>query len=389
MDRDLDRSMRKSIREDNVNQIQELLTANPGLLNERCLVGSWLNYASDVDSLQSVVFFVKEGLDVNDKGKEDLYLPILNAIRNKNISMLRFLCENGAEFELNSMKLNPLMFTITHGNLEIAQYLVSTGMDLTIKCEDQFGYLTDVVDYSKRFNTEIYEYLKEISGKEGDDFPTPLTFELKYDRNEAHVIDPKILTEKFEAAIKDIIALFLKKYPDKEIRAMSFWLHLNSDSKEWRYLVEPVMQTEEGLQEIIDKYQKLDNYDIRMHQYIPVEFNGITLKACETWTEGIKDLQKYLYRNCLNVRDNDIEDALYMKQKEIALEQNKMIDQIFAQTVASLRKQRLFVDGTDHEFYVFPFTTEDDKKENYLPNALIMNEGLEMDDYVEYMHVFL
>lgn len=77
--------------------------------------------------------------------------------------------------------------------------------------------------------------------------------------------------------------------------------------------------------------------------------------------------------------------TLSPKWKEAIAKENLEIERILAEAVSDLRKKGSFKDKSGNDFYIFPYISEDSNPKELASNAKIMNQGLDITEFIEYI----
>lgn len=367
--------MRRAIADGDLKTVKEMIKENKGFLNEMTARGSWLHLAAEKGQLEIAQYLIDEGIDVNRNGGINERGALCSAIATGNFEVVKLLIKNKAILDTSNAARNPLFCAIYNKKLDILEYLIGLGMDTSVVYKLSYGEV-DALEYAKAYSSkEIIEYLSDVvknaSTSKADEKKARI-----YDKNRKPNLETSVLKELFAEEIKESIAEFFEKYGNESIFAMSYRMYYGDCEPEDRYQCEIIMQTKEGYQE-----QCEDEDDLLYFKYIPEEY-----KYSEQGKGTFLKTSDYLFRNCLNVEVCDeLEDENEKeKMKEAIKEENYKIERIFADTIADLRKEDLFKDKKGREIYIFPYVSEDSDRQRLLSDAKIMNQGLDMDEYIEY-----
>ena len=277
--------------------------------------------------------------------------------------------------DTSNVARNPLFCAIYNKQFEILKYLIELGMDISIVYTLSYGEV-DALEYAKAYSSkEIVEYLSAISlqGLTSKNNEEKIRF---YDKEHKSKLETDILKQMFAEEIKESVNKFSEKYSKECIFAMSYRMYYAAYEPKDRYQCEILTQTKEGCQE-----QCEGEDDLLYFKYVPEEY-----KYAEQGEGLFEKTSDYLFQNCLNLEVcNELEDKYEQKKMEKAIrEENFKIERIFAETVADLRRQGIFKNKEGKEIYVFPYVSEEDDEKRVISNAQIMNQGLDMDEYIQY-----
>lgn len=381
---DMKKLMGKAIIEGDLETVKKMIKEEPALLHEETIFGTWLHRAAIQGQLEIAQYLIDEGIDVNQNGGILERGAISGAITNGKLDMVKLLVKNNVVFDTSTSQRNPLFCAISSRNsnmrFETVKYLIEQGIDLSAKYEI-YNVEEDAYLYSKYNGTEeITAYIAQKM-KEKNIIPIEAKEQKKriYDSNHKPNLEEAVLKEMFAAEIKESVASFTKKYSKKSILAISYRMYYDAYKPEDRYQCEIIMQTKEDYQKICKKCENEE--ELLYYKFTPEEY-----KYAKQGTKAFEKTSDYLFQNCLNLEvcyeleDDDERE----KMEEAILEENQKIEKIFAETVADLRKEGIFKDKEGNDFYVFPYVGEDDEAEYIVSLAKIMNQGLDMEEYIGY-----
>lgn len=371
--------MGKAIADGDLKTVKELIKEKPNLLNEMTFFGSWLHRAATNGQLEIAQYLIDEGIDVNKNGGMGDCSAICNAITTGKYEMVKLLVKNNVVFDTSTKERNPLFQAISNRRFEIVKYLIEQGIDLSVRYKinnvEQDAYLYSKYNGTEEITTYIAQKMKEknisiIEAKEKE----KRFFDINHEAN----LEKSVLKEMFSKAIRKTVLGSFKEHEDELIYAISFNINYDSYEPEERYQCEVYLQTEEAYK------QAGDEEDIADAKYIPDEYEYI-----EDGNDIFVKISDYLFQNCINVEMcNELEDAEECeKQEQKIIEENQKIESVLAETIADLRKDGLFKNKNGKEVYVYPYPREEneDQQEVFIKNAKLMNEGLEIDGFIEYL----
>lgn len=162
MDKEVMKSMRKAIKQGNLNLVKMLNEANEGLMDVNTVFGSWLHVASAHGQTDIVEYLINCGLDVNQNGDISGGTPVRSAAENGYLNIVELLYQNGAKFDVSEARKNPLFGAICDGHYEVAKFLIDKGIDITASYPIGTLENVDAYEYARQFGQlEIAEYIKE------------------------------------------------------------------------------------------------------------------------------------------------------------------------------------------------------------------------------------
>ncbi|WP_121640592.1 ankyrin repeat domain-containing protein [Virgibacillus sp. Bac330] len=145
-----------------IQQAKEILNSNRSLLDFVTPFGTWLHVAVRAGELDMVKFLVESGMDLNKNEGVPKSAPIAQASSKGDLSIVEYLFNNGAVFDVSEPNRNPLFSAIYGGNLDVVKYLVQNGIDITVKYTGDTMKDMDAYAFAvERGQTEIAEYLKQ------------------------------------------------------------------------------------------------------------------------------------------------------------------------------------------------------------------------------------
>lgn len=370
--------MGKAITDGDLETVKRMMKESPELLNEMTLFGTWLHRAATNGKLEIAQYFIDAGIDVNASGGLGDSSVICCAIVTGKIDMVKLLVKNNAVFDVSTKDRNPLFTAISNRKFEIVKYLIEQGIDLTASYKIN-NVKQDAYIYSKRNGSEeITNYIAQKMKEKNIPVNEEKEEKRFFDKNHKGNLEKAVLKDMFGEAIKKTVRESFKEYADESIYAISFNLDYNSYNPKQRYYCEVYIQTEEAYE------QAGDEEDILDAKYIPDEYKYI--QEGNTVFEKISD---YLFRNCTNLelcRELDKEEESEKLEEKI-IEENHNIESVLAETIADLRKEGLFKNKKGKEVYVYPYPREENKDQQgeFIRNAKMMNEGLEISDFIKYL----
>lgn len=199
-----------------------------------------------------------------------------------------------------------------------------------------------------------------------------------YDTNRKRNLDKTVLREMFTKAIKESVAENLEEHKEETVFAMSFWLYYDAYTPEDRFQCTVLTQTKEACEQ--------SEYEMEV-KYLPVEYEHWDYQEQKEEPGTFVEISDYLFHNCLNMDVcSELEDCEERDKMEEAISKETFeIERLLAETVVALRKEGIFKDKNGKDFYVFPYAGEDDESEVLIENAKIMNEGLDIEEYIEFI----
>lgn len=371
-------SMENSISNGDIENVKKLLRENKELIYATTFSGSWLHIAVKENKIDIAKYLIEQGIDINLNGGLQGNAAICIAASKGNMDMAKMLIQNNAKLDTSSAIANPLFDAIYNKRFEMVEYLISQGIDISVKYNLSYGEI-DAYIYSTMYGTEkIAEYIKQKMKEKGILITESEEKNIRvYDTKHKPNLDELVLKEMFVNEIKQSVSELCEEYKDEEIYAVSYRMYLDAYAPEDRYQCEIMIQTEEGYQEQCEKFGEENLY----LKYVPEEY-----KYAIQGKDLFEKTSDYLFANCLNVEicKELKEEKEQEKMEEAIREENRKIQKIFAETVANLRGEGIFKNKDGKNFYVFPYFSEDDDEKEIVSMAKIMNEGLDLKEYIEY-----
>jgi len=84
-------------------------------------------YLNKKEKLEMAKFLISKGADVNVIHPNDMNAPLIKAVLENDLEMVKLLMENGAFVDYDFIANKPLADALKYGYTELAQYLISTG----------------------------------------------------------------------------------------------------------------------------------------------------------------------------------------------------------------------------------------------------------------------
>lgn len=115
-----------------------------------------INYSSAAGMLDRVKYLVEEEkADVNEVDEKDGKTPLMRAVKNEKINVIKYLIKQGANINVTDIKLSsPLIEAALNCNIEIIDLLLEHGADLELKTPDGFTALFRCASESKIMSME-------------------------------------------------------------------------------------------------------------------------------------------------------------------------------------------------------------------------------------------
>lgn len=162
MDKVIFKTMRKAIKEGDIDIVKEILENDNTLVNEDTPFGTWLHMAAEQDNISISKYLISKGADVNKNSGMAGGNALRSAARKGNIKTVEFLYNNGSMFDVSSSSKNPLFAAICSGHMEIVKFLVKNGIDLDAAYDIGSLKNVDAIEYARQYGqTEIKNYLIE------------------------------------------------------------------------------------------------------------------------------------------------------------------------------------------------------------------------------------
>ncbi len=165
--KNINKSIRKAIKDGDINIVKKLIGDNLEALNTMTVFGTWLHVAVKKGNLQIVQYLVEKGIDVNAKGGTFDASALNLAAGSGNLEIVKYLIQSGAKLDVSLAKRNPLFAAIYGGHKEVVEHLVDQGIDISVQYTGENIKDMDAYQYAREFGQiEIAEYLKwKLNGK--------------------------------------------------------------------------------------------------------------------------------------------------------------------------------------------------------------------------------
>lgn len=153
--------MRNAIKQDDLNQVKQLLDKNNEILNTMTPFGTWLHMAAKKGHLEIVKFLIEKGIDIDARGGTFDASALNQAAGAGHLEIVEYLINAGAELDVSLAKRNPLFGAIYGGHLEVVKFLIEKGIDVSMRYTGENIKNIDAYEYARRFGrTEIAEYIR-------------------------------------------------------------------------------------------------------------------------------------------------------------------------------------------------------------------------------------
>ncbi len=154
--------IRNAIKQGDYDTLKMLINENPEVLNEMTPFGTWLHVAAKRGHLEIVKYLVEKGLDVNIKGGTFDGSALNVASLGGDTETVKYLIANGAVMDVSLAKRNPLFSAIQGGHMDVVQYLVQKGIDITVRYNTENLNNISAYEFAVEFGqTKIANYIKE------------------------------------------------------------------------------------------------------------------------------------------------------------------------------------------------------------------------------------
>lgn len=302
MDTELVIAMKTAIKDNNMEQVKELLITHDGMKDAVTVFGTWLEYAVKYGEYEMVQYFIVDcGMDVNKKADINYLNALGYAAERGRVDMMELLCEHGAEMELDEMLKNPFFAAIYGGHLPAVEFFVERGMDMTIKYAG-YGHSEKIVDcvMHARINgkEEIVRYLEKCLNIESTE---PEKVEEPVIPIEELVFD----YDQFEQDVYAFVEEYIRKWSAEKTDIYGFSIDC-SPEYDW---VRVIANTETYLQKKMEKAKKEEYFYYRFHE-----------EEWELWGES-DEIYEYmdtyiqrLWKSC--GEDDELWESRYTEHKQ-------------------------------------------------------------------------
>ena len=132
------------------------------LLTEDTPFGSWLHLAAKHGALTIVQQLLLAGLNPNQRGGVMGGTPINLAALEGHLEIVTHLHQQGAIFETDEPELNPLFSAIQGNHVQVADYLIRSGIDTSVAYSGDNMNETNAVKYAQEWGASEIEELLEL-----------------------------------------------------------------------------------------------------------------------------------------------------------------------------------------------------------------------------------
>lgn len=280
---------------------------------------------------------------------------------------------------LKDISLPYLIAVNQNGNFVSFPWDYFFGTGLVVEAKSVSGLLVKLLEFADVTKVQLCE-MKEQSPVFQAKFSEEQ--ERKVETDKKRKIEKDVLEAMFKKAIEETVAEFQKEYAYERLYALSFRIHYDTYLPEDRYQCEVIIQPYDMCM-AADETGECEEAQLeyKAYKYIPEEYS-----YSEKGNGTFQQIRDYLFQNCVSIEACiEMEDEEEQAEIELVIgKENLAIESIMAEAVAKLRKKGVLKnqDGTD--IFVFPYVGEDDLEENYIPIAKMMNQGLDLTEYLAF-----
>ncbi|MBO1581403.1 suppressor of fused domain protein [Bacillus sp. XF8] len=127
------KEIRSAIKLGNTERVVELIGNDIERLHMMTAFGTWLHVASSKGSLEIVKQLIALGADVNQNGGIYGGGALNEAASKGHIEIVTYLLSCGAKMDVTAPERNPLFGAISNGHVAIAELLIKSGIDSSVK----------------------------------------------------------------------------------------------------------------------------------------------------------------------------------------------------------------------------------------------------------------
>ena len=162
MDIKIVQKMLDAISSNDLECIKNLVFKKDFNINEKTVMGTFLQAAICEKNDEIAIFLIEEGIDINCIAGVTKSSALTDAVFMNNKKIVAILCENGAKLDVTTTKNNPLFFAISGRKVEIAKYLIDAGIDIYATYKIGEIENCDACEWAKKWGTkDVYDYLIE------------------------------------------------------------------------------------------------------------------------------------------------------------------------------------------------------------------------------------
>ena len=155
------KEIRAAIKQEDMSKIHIVLEANPGAVNMITPFGTWLHVASSHGKLSIVKLLINMGADINKRGGMFEGTAINEAANEGSYDIVKYLLSYNAVLDTSEPERNPLFSAIMSGHKDIAQLLIDSGIDASVKYTGDNMKNMDAYDFAiERGQKEIAAMLE-------------------------------------------------------------------------------------------------------------------------------------------------------------------------------------------------------------------------------------
>ncbi|MBY0599706.1 suppressor of fused domain protein [Bacillus bingmayongensis] len=155
------KEIRSAIKLGNTERVVELVGNDIERLNMMTPFGTWLHVASSKGRLEIVKQLIALGADVNQNGGVYGGGAINEAALGGHIDIVAYLLSCGAKMDVTEPERNPLFGAISNGHVDIAELLIKSGIDSSVKYSDD----RDALAFARELGqTEVVALIENMNG---------------------------------------------------------------------------------------------------------------------------------------------------------------------------------------------------------------------------------
>ena len=166
-------AIRTAIENGDTEAVVALIGDEKARLHMMTPFGTWLHVAATFGQLEIIKRLVALGADVNQRGGTFGGGAINHAASRGYLQIVKYMLSCGAEMDTSEPERNPLFAAIYGGHTAIAQLLLESGIDASVKYTGEVMHEMDALGFARQWGrSEVADLLSgarkgDVSGAEG------------------------------------------------------------------------------------------------------------------------------------------------------------------------------------------------------------------------------
>lgn len=159
-------AIHKAIKAGDLQLVMKLIGEDRSRLEMMTPFGTWLHDAAAHDQAEIAGWFISQGIGIDADGVTVDGAPILYAASEGYLDTVKFLFDRGARLDVSKSDFNPLFAAICGDHTSVAEFLIESGIDISVKYTGDNMKNMDAIAFAKKWGrTEIVNLLKAASQK--------------------------------------------------------------------------------------------------------------------------------------------------------------------------------------------------------------------------------